>query len=76
MGTSHETLTQKAHMPQHMAPRGLLLSQWAQDSSRRVLLGLTDISKIQGIGGRKLAVSVLPAMFTVCMSDHCDRCQS
>ena len=62
MTMCHKALTQKAHMPQHMAPRGLSLSQWAQDSSRRVLLGLTDISKIQGIGCRKPAVLVLPAM--------------
>ncbi len=47
-------------MPQHMAPRGLLPSQCAQDSSRSVLFGLTDISKIQGIGCRKLSVFGLP----------------
>lgn len=54
-------LTQKAHMPQHMAPSGLSPSQCAQDSSRRVLFGLTDISRIHGTGCRKLSVLVLPA---------------
>ena len=49
-------LTQKAHMPQHMAPSGFSPSQCAQDSSRRVLFGFTDISRIHGIGCRKLSV--------------------
>ena len=53
--------TQKAHMPQHMAPSGLSPSQCAQDLSRRVLFGLTDISRIHGICCRKLSVLVLPA---------------
>lgn len=47
-------------MPQHMAPRVLLPSQCAHDSSRNVLFGLTDISKTQGIGCRKLSVFGLP----------------
>ena len=60
-----QALTQKAHMPQHMAPRGLLPSQCAHESSRSVLFGLTDISKIQGIGCRKLSVFGLPVCRTV-----------
>ena len=52
-------------MPQHMAPRGLLPSQCVHDSSRRVLFGLTDISKTQGIGCRKLSVFGLPVCRTI-----------
>lgn len=46
--------TQKAHIPQHMAPKWLRSSQGSQLLSRRSRLGLTDISMIQGIGCRKL----------------------
>ena len=42
--------TPKAHMPQHIAPSWLTLSQGAQLRSCRSWLGFIDISRIQGIG--------------------------
>ena len=47
--------TQKAHMPQHIVPSGFMSSQGSQLRSRRSRLGFTDISRIQGMGCRKLS---------------------
>lgn len=49
--------TQNAHMPQHIAPKGFRSLHASQLLSRRSRLGFTDISRIQGMGWRKLLLS-------------------
>ena len=56
--------TQKAHMPQHMVPSGFRSLQGSQLASRRSRLGFTDISRIQGMGCRKLLSS--PSAISTC----------